>query len=129
MICSTIVIAIVPSLNTLRRILQRCFAALVTLSLFSLLDLFSSRLSSFSSFSNFLLSFLFSTFLLYRSLQQKWRKPPPSNPADVPAERLGGQLDGRWAALHARLVRRAAASPPSLGAQQTRGVMTAFTPS
>ena len=59
---------------------------------------------------------LVNALLLYRSLQQQPTKSK-ANPADVPAARLQGQLDGRWAALHAAQVKRAAAAPkwPALG--------------
>ena len=43
---------------------------------------------------------LVNALLLYRSLQQQPTKSK-ANPADVPAPRLQGQLDGRWAALRA----------------------------
>ena len=59
---------------------------------------------------------LVNALLLYRSLQQQPTKSK-ANPADVPAARLQGQLDGRWAALHAAQVKRAASAPkwPALG--------------
>ena len=54
---------------------------------------------------------------IYRQLQEPSRPKSKPNPADVPAARLQGQLDGRWAALHAAQVKRAASAPkwPALG--------------